>query len=867
MIQEGPGLARRQLLDLVEVSDGAVELLRDWESKAGHVFEISLDTSGISRRPEGVVVRSRERFKVVVNEGFPYEHPSVWAAHKRWAGKPHVQWGSYLCLYAAPSVEWAPSDGIRGLVARLCEWIEHAANGSLDPDGQPLHPPAVYSASTHGSVLIHPDVGDRAPWTEQGNTALPHRMVAWCAVDNRRVDVLEWMDAETAVKRTQDHDTAVFDRGRPLIALPVVLSPNEFGFEFPRHVKPLSEGLAASGYDKDVLLRDLAWATAINRLLRARQVSMDPAAAGDPWDEASDPDSPLFTAMIVGTPSRRVEGHTRLAHLATWKVDAFSQRVADLFSQVLELREAGDLEDDVRDLAYDWFEKASISWMQVMELRPEVTQRRDKGTPVGWLTGKRVLVLGCGALGAPIAEYCARAGVSKLTVADKGVVTPGILVRQPYMDSDIGTPKAEALAHRLSMISPLDVHPVVGNVRTTLFSPDSVEDPTEFDLIVDASADAAVRAVVERWSMRATKRLPLVTMVIGHDAQRGLVTTNLREATGAGADSFRKVALRASSGYQEWRDVREDFFPPTPRTELFFPEPGCSAPTFVGSAAQTAALAGLMLNEALLALGGGSPTSEKELVQATSFASVVRLGAAATLGTSRLAWPSDVVLTDASSGFHVRMSAPALAEVRSEVRRGARVRGEQIETGGMLFGSFDDATGVVYVDSVAGPPPDSYLAEKYFQHGLQGVQERVDAEMKRSSNSSGFVGFWHTHPGGTAYPSETDWQGMEAIVGPDGTRKRALMMIFGGSNERWESWRNEVSVDTPDTFVRVIPRTSGGHMNHPGYIGGLDLQMLPPGTYFRGGYSDGVRELHGTGENFTRRTRRFWLNPFGGHRA
>lgn len=867
MINQGSDLARRQLHDLVEVSNGAVELLRDWEAKGGHVFEISLDTSGMSQRPEGIVVRSRERFQVLVHEGFPYEHPSVWSAHKRWAGKPHVQWGSYLCLYAAPSIEWAPSDGMRGLVARLSEWIEHAADGTLDPDGQPLHPPAVYSASANGSVLIHPNVGERAPWIEQGRTARPHRMVAWCAVDNRRVDVLEWIEADVAAERSHDHNVAVFDRGRPLVAVPVVLSPNEFGFEFPRHVKPLSEGLAASGYDKDVLLQDLARATAINRILRARQVSQDPSAAGDPWDESSEPDSPLFTAMLVGTPSRRVDGHARLAHLAAWKLDPFSHLVADLFSRVLELHEANDLKDDVRDLAYDWFEKASISWMQVMELRPEVTQRRDKGTSVSWLTGKRVLVLGCGALGGPIAEYCVRAGVSKLTVADKSIVTPGILVRQPYVDSDIGRPKAEALANRLSSISPLDVHPVVGNVRTTLFSEESVEDATDFDLVVDASADAAVRAVVERWLMGAKSRIPLVTMVIGHDAQRGLVTTNLHEATGAGVDSFRKVALRASSGSPEWLDVREDFFPAAPRTELFFPEPGCSAPTFVGSAAQTAALAGLMLNEALLALGRGASTSE-ELVQSTSFASVVRLGAAATAGTSRLAWPSDVVWTDNSTGFHVRMSASALAEVRSEVRRGARVRGEQIETGGMLFGSFDDALGVVFVDSVAGPPPDSYLAEKYFQHGLQGAQERVDAEMKRSSNSSGFVGFWHTHPGGRAYPSETDWQGMEAVIGPDGARKRALMIIFGGSNERWKSWRDEVAHDRPDTFVRVIPRTSADSLiTHPGYIGGLDLQMLPPGTYFRGGFSDGVRELHGARETFTPRMTRSWRNPFGGHRA
>ena len=76
--------------------------------------------------------------------------------------------------------------------------------------------------------------------------------------------------------------------------------------------------------------------------------------------------------------------------------------------------------------------------MKVYENRPEVTRRRDDNTASTWLQDKRVLILGCGALGAPIAEHCVRAGVTALTVADYGSVSPGILVRQPFADADIG---------------------------------------------------------------------------------------------------------------------------------------------------------------------------------------------------------------------------------------------------------------------------------------------------------------------------------------------------------------------------------------------------------------------------------------------
>ncbi len=424
-------------------------------------------------------------------------------------------------------------------------------------------------------------------------------------------------------------------------------------------------------------------------------------------------------------------------------------------------------------------------------------------------------------------------------------MTPGILVRQPYTDIDIGRPKAFALAEHLSTIRKnLTVKPSHGDVRTTFFG--AGQNLNAFDLVIDAAADASVRSVVEKARKGASVRPPLVTMIIGHDAECGLVTTNLAGATGAGADTFRKVSLLSISDAAQWGDVGDEFFPATPRTEPFFPEPGCSAPTFVGSAAQTTALARMMLNEALTVLGRDDDPGRNS--SAVSFASAVRLGSAAK-GTSRAEWLADAVQMDVSGSFEVRINLEALAEAQAEVRRGARVRGLGIETGGTLLGAFDDATGITYIDKIAGPPPDSYLSETYFQHGLLGAQERLDAEIQRTGGATGFVGVWHTHPTGPALPSPTDEQGMASIVGPDGAIRRALMMILGGSQNRWAAWRNGEAEALPDVYVRVVPRSAGPVVvGHPGYVGGLDLQKLPAGTYFRGGYVGKGRLSPGTGQ-------------------
>ncbi len=847
----GVDLARRQLLDLVEVADGAVEVLDEWTNVYGDpAFTISLDTSGLVHEATGITVRDRERFKVIIDGGFPFVPPSVFSVHKRWARKPHVHWGSYLCLYAAPSVEWDPSDGMRGFIGRLSKWVERAAAGTLDPDGQPLHPPVVYTRADAGRLLVHPNLSDRVPWAADGSGSEVGTLMAWCSVNSqrKRVDVLEWVDLSTAVTRAEDDAFELFHRGRPLMAIPVILTPDEFGFEYPEDVKSLSTGLSESGYDRDALLNDLATSTYINRKLRARQVAQNAMAAGNTWDETIDEQAPLFTAMLVGTPSRRVEGDARLAHLAAWKLDALSARVTDLFARIRDIGvsgESAELQGEVRDLAFSLFDSSPIAWMRVMETRPEVTRRRDQDTPSSWLTDRRVLVLGSGALGAPVSEFCVRAGVKELTVADYAVVNPGVLVRQPYTDADIGLDKARALANRLSAIrEDLDVTPLHGNVRSRFFAPD--QDMSAYDLVIDATADSSVRSAIELARKDAAARPPLITMVIGYNAERGLVTTNLSGATGSATDTFRKVSLLAKSETGEWGDIGDDLFPATPRTSLFFPEPGCSSPTFVGSAAQTAALAGMMLHEALMVLHAvdrrrpGTPGDEQ-----VSFASAVRMGAAATRGTSRVSWPADIVQADESGEFEVRLSVKALAEARAEVRRGARVRGPEIETGGMLLGSFDDATGIVHVNEVTGPPPDSYLSATYFQHGVEGAQERVGAETRHTASTSGFVGFWHSHPSGRAHPSETDEQGMAAVVAPDGTTRRALMMILGGDEAIWSAW-HDGRVRAPDIYLRVVPRSAGPVISgHPGYVGGLNLQQLPAGWYFRGGFSRPVRMRRG----------------------
>ena len=63
----------------------------------------------------------------------------------------------------------------------------------------------------------------------------------------------------------------------------------------------------------------------------------------------------------------------------------------------------------------------------------------------------------------------------------------------------------------------------------------------------------------------------------------GKRSLSLEVRTASGFDILRRLAIEVrGAAANNWSDIAEDFFPDPPRTNLFFPEPGCSAPTFTG---------------------------------------------------------------------------------------------------------------------------------------------------------------------------------------------------------------------------------------------------------------------------------------------
>ena len=110
------------------------------------------------------------------------------------------------------------------------------------------------------------------------------------------------------------------------------------------------------------------------------------------------------------------------------------------------------------------------------------------------LKAARVLCIGAGGLGSPVALYLAAAGVGTLGLVDFDVVDVTNLQRQViYSTADVGRSKVETAAKKLEALNPF-IH--VHRFDTKLSSANALEIFRDFDIIADGTDNFATRYLV-----------------------------------------------------------------------------------------------------------------------------------------------------------------------------------------------------------------------------------------------------------------------------------------------------------------------------------------------------------------------------------
>ena len=785
-LPEGQQEALAALRAIARASDGALTIDLDCEQVGGVLnVRVYLSSASLMSSEQGAVLEDWEPIDIAIPPRFPYTPPIASTGRDDFPEIPHQAWGSGFCVRVEDS-NWDPRAGMAGFLRSVINTYQHIALGTLEGHLQSWRP--IISFLGQGCVVIRADLA-------QAGRIEPEASLRWAVgvpVGEDRTDIIRWLDAHDDGRTAADPadvltgELARIEAPPEAFLVPAVVMAKPIAMEYCDIWIQLLARLNDQGVDRDRLLGHLARAAAINQTR----------------DSGQERGMVLFR-VAADTPSAVADQDARFA-ITRLNQDG-ARILADFYAAV---DEAGSLNqllegdtDAVEQLLASVLEVAAL-WVQVYDGRPESIRSRTAGRPTGKLAGTTILLLGCGGLGAPIAEHCVRSGAARLHIVDSGTVSPGILSRQPYEDADIGKLKAEVLAARLRRIYPGNEVTASDDEITAsdIFSASAL---TDYRLIIDATANRAVATMIER--SRRDEHAPwpaLITVAINEQATHGVAAVTPRGAVGAGVDLLRRMGLITSTS-AAMGDVHAAFFPPRTGRLNFRPDTSCSDTTFIGSPTDMGALAAQLLDSALARLE--TPLGAMGAEPRNRSLSIIRLGRDDGLKAARVVLDlrHDRVVADHRKVYEVRIDQTAMETIRGYVRASANGRNPGAgHTGGLLLGQFDSVCRIAWVSQATGPPRGSTASSLKIELNPAEVRGFLEECRRQSGGMRALIGFWHTHPGGSVAPSEEDRATMrERVASPEWPTTPALLLVLGipgdGSvGDPSSPWTPEIHAET-----------------------------------------------------------------------
>lgn len=716
----GQERALRELQRMESAAPDSFEIVGDPQVDGNWLtVTVSIRLGTIETVEGGLELREREEFFLHIPADFPLACPLLTVEHERFAGFPHVTWSHGICLYRS-TMDWNPRDGLYGFFSKLRMWLGKAAINDMDPVDAPLEPPHHVTDFSQNRFVVRAN----AP------VAPGQFWIGFAQLEKRpnRVDLFGWKEA---FENWPEGSEA---------ALAIML-PKALPMEFPKNGAQFFQELGKQGVDRNSILKYLAWAALLT----------------------SD-DEPIH--LVVGLPMRRsATGEPRM-HIAVWTTSsAFAKSLRITLKEEGDSERLTELRQEMADIIYNLMAEHNIVWCQILEDRDEIVLRRDQGTAASWFRGKRVLILGCGALGSWVGEFVARAGAAAIGLVDNAIVKPGLLARQNYRLGDIGVNKAERLGMRLRSVARL-TECKHWNCDAHTFIMKDLPRFRGYDVIIDCTASRIFQMKLERdWASLERLTPPMISLGIDGKARHCIVVTLPANAAGGLWDAYLQLKHRICIADTD-RALIDAFYGDDAGKNLLQPEPGCSDPTFYGSAADVAGLAATSLNLAApQVVKSRVPCGIAFSTHAPATSTVITLAALEELRVG---------------GYRVRISRNVHGEARAWVQQNNRLRSASHETGGLLWGLWDDVVDVIWVFDASGPPKDSKHDPGHFVCGTEGNVEECERRQRLTRGVSGFVGMWHTHPDMRPQQSMTDMSGMTGLVAGVGqNQRRALMVIYG----------------------------------------------------------------------------------------
>jgi proteasome lid subunit RPN8/RPN11 len=628
--------------------------------------------------------------------------PVALALRQDFPSVPHLVLGppespKILCLYDEPwsevRLDWTPV----GFIERIRGWLARNARGQLHAEDQPLEP---LLTPTPFILVLPADFFD----TASGGTT-PARLSV-TLVDPAKPRVLI---AQRSSGKKPDQN------GKEFVLTGFRCHPQPHGVVHfaPGNLADLHSLLAPTGCD---LLADLRQRLAL-------------------WA----PESEVMAARLIiavampktRNPDGEIEAEDLWAFMTASTVAEVGIAIGCLEPAPSDLRGAPRI---ARKLPFQESKRGEDTRIELVT--PVLAfDRRAAARNAGFATpdNRRIVAVGCGALGSHVAINLAREGFGLWTLVDPDCLLPHNLARHVATGMGVGYAKTEVMAWLLKNI--FDEEVPVATVQADVLDPRDARETlesafAEADLILDMSASVAVARHLAHDVRSSARRISLFfnpagtdLVLLAEDADRSIPLDALEMQYYQAV-----VALPELDGH---------LAPPAARLRYAHSCRDITSTIPQSRVALLSAIAGLGVRNAA---GNSAATIAAWRCRKADF------------GVDAIRHEARPRVVEYHGEWEMRIDQHLLEQLH-------RQRAERLpnETGGVLIGAFDAQRRIVHIVETIPSPPDSEEWPTLYIRGAEGLADRLRQIQDSTLGRLRYVGEWHSHPDGCGcQPSAED---------------------------------------------------------------------------------------------------------------
>jgi proteasome lid subunit RPN8/RPN11 len=379
---------------------------------------------------------------------------------------------------------------------------------------------------------------------------------------------------------------------------------------------------------------------------------------------------------------------------------------------------------------------------------------------------KRILILGCGAIGSKIIYHLYRSGICNLTICDKDSLMPHNVCRHALSQQWNLNYKAEAVKRELNrmFVSSPSIVAVTEDINSWLPS----QNLNAFDLIIEATASAKVLHTVEEMSLKT--KTPIVHFALSDAGNIGIVYVNYNRNCLL-TDYYMNILICAANGDEDlipWlkSEVKYNY-------ENIRIGEGCHSNTMILSddvISTHSGIASMVIRDMF-----DSPGKKKNAAY-LSFTNIEYKG---DVFSKSFDMPNFISFDcDNDSSWKVRIPS----NIAMEIKHIAKVTKPR-EAGGYLMGTVETKRKTIYI--LDHFETRSVSGNTQIALGTDGWEQHYKTIQERTNHTLTYIGDWHSHPVGSLKQSNTDKLTNKIILEEEIESKFGICMITNGKNTKF----------------------------------------------------------------------------------